>query len=94
MTKTKDKDLRGACSSALFQIQGDVDTTSSTSVSEAAPPSYQEAISEPKLSSPAASAQVMVSYQWDSQTRAIMIKDKLLEAGYKVWMDLTNMRKL
>ena len=93
MTKTKDKDLRGACSSALFQIQGDVDTTPSPSVSEAAPPSYQEAMSEPKSSSASTSAQVMVSYQWDSQTRAIMIRDKLLQAGYKVWMDLTNMRK-
>ena len=36
----------------------------------------------------------MVSYQWDSQPRAIQIRDKLLEAGYQVWMDITNMSKL
>ena len=36
---------------------------------------------------------VMISYQWDSQTRVIMIRDKLRQAGYSVWMDLDHMRK-
>ena len=91
--QTGDEDLQGACSSALFQIHGNVGDPSSPIIPATAPPSYEEAIAEPNLSSASASAQVMVSYQWDSQTRAIMIKEKLLAAGYKVWMDLTNMRK-
>ena len=94
MIQTGDEDLQGACSSALFQIHGiNVGDPSSPIIPATAPPSYEEAIAEPNSSSASASAQVMVSYQWDSQTRAIMIKEKLLAAGYKVWMDLTNMRK-
>ncbi|XP_060073592.1 uncharacterized protein LOC132553371, partial [Ylistrum balloti] len=34
---------------------------------------------------------VMISYQWDSQTLALRLKDVLKHAGYKVWMDVEHM---
>ncbi|KAK3105910.1 hypothetical protein FSP39_008398 [Pinctada imbricata] len=34
---------------------------------------------------------VMISYQWDSQSTMIKVKDKLKIAGYKVWMDVEHM---
>lgn len=84
--KTEDKVLQGKCSSALWQIQGEAEATSADAP-KPTPPSYQEATAS------AASAQVMISYQWDVQQRAIKIRENLKAAGYKVWMDLTNMRK-
>ncbi|XP_072020741.1 uncharacterized protein [Amphiura filiformis] len=38
------------------------------------------------------SGHVMISYQWDSQERAVYIRDKLREHGYKVWFDLDDMK--
>ena len=35
---------------------------------------------------------VMISYQWDSQEVLIEVKDRLQASGYRVWMDLEQMR--
>ena len=35
----------------------------------------------------------MISYQWDSQPIMVKVKDKLRQAGYKVWMDVEHMSK-
>ncbi|XP_022083194.1 uncharacterized protein LOC110975222 [Acanthaster planci] len=34
---------------------------------------------------------IMISYQWDVQRRMIMLKDQLIKAGYRVWMDVDKM---
>ena len=34
---------------------------------------------------------VMISYQWASQPIMVKVKDKLKQAGYKVWMDVEFM---
>ena len=34
---------------------------------------------------------IMISYQWDSQSIMVKVKDKLRQAGYKVWMDVEHM---
>ncbi|WAR05160.1 hypothetical protein MAR_020529 [Mya arenaria] len=36
-------------------------------------------------------AHIMISYQWDSQPVMLHVKDRLREAGYKVWMDVEHM---
>lgn len=33
----------------------------------------------------------MISYQWDSQSVMLKVKDRLKDAGYKVWMDVEHM---
>ncbi|XP_060568089.1 uncharacterized protein LOC132726752 [Ruditapes philippinarum] len=33
----------------------------------------------------------MISYQWDSQAVMMKVKDRLRQAGYKVWMDIEHM---
>ena len=33
----------------------------------------------------------MISYQWDAQERMLELKDELVKAGYKVWMDVEKM---
>ena len=34
---------------------------------------------------------VMISYQWDAQKVMSKVKDSLVQAGYKVWMDVEHM---
>ncbi|CAC5364103.1 unnamed protein product [Mytilus coruscus] len=34
---------------------------------------------------------IMISYQWDSQSVMLKVKDRLKDAGYKVWMDVEHM---
>ncbi|KAH3809763.1 uncharacterized protein LOC127833536 [Dreissena polymorpha] len=34
---------------------------------------------------------IMISYQWDSQNIMLRVKDRLKQAGYKVWMDVEHM---
>ncbi len=34
---------------------------------------------------------VMLSYQWNSQKLVLQIRDELVKAGYKVWMDVDKM---
>ncbi|XP_070547782.1 uncharacterized protein [Ptychodera flava] len=38
------------------------------------------------------SMHVMISYNWDHQEEVIRIKEKLEQKGYKIWIDLDNMR--
>ena len=35
---------------------------------------------------------VMISYQWDSQEMLVEVKNRLQASGYRVWMDLEQMR--
>ena len=37
------------------------------------------------------SQHIMISYQWDHQDLMTRIRDKLKEAGYKVWIDVDHM---
>ena len=88
MKTSNDDGLRAVCKSALWQIEGNVPRTPS--------PLYKEFISEPDpttLISADQPIQVMLSYEWDCQTRVKKLRDSLCAAGYKVWMDLTHMRK-
>lgn len=34
---------------------------------------------------------IMISYQWDAQGIMSKVKDMLMQAGYKVWMDVEHM---
>ena len=34
---------------------------------------------------------VMLSYQWQSQPVMLQVKERLVNAGYKVWMDVDYM---
>ena len=34
----------------------------------------------------------MISYQWHNQKTLIKIRDELKNKGYKVWMDIDNMK--
>ena len=36
-------------------------------------------------------SQIMISYQWDYQSDAKLIKDALEDMGYKIWMDVDKM---
>ncbi len=36
----------------------------------------------------------MISYEWDSQLRAIKLREKLKDQGYNVWMDVEQMGKV
>ncbi|XP_064615557.1 uncharacterized protein LOC135479595 [Liolophura sinensis] len=44
-----------------------------------------------KFASPVNVPHVMISYQWDSKPIMLKVKDKLKDAGYKVWMDVEQM---
>ena len=37
---------------------------------------------------------VMISYNWASQKTVRMIRERLREEGFKVWIDIENMCKL
>ncbi|XP_072050966.1 uncharacterized protein [Amphiura filiformis] len=88
---SQDKDLRGACASAIWQLKGGSSTNTPGTQSHICPPTYEEAITSP-ANNRSPSAQVMISYQWDSQERAIQIRNRLVADGYRVWMDITNMK--
>ena len=38
-----------------------------------------------------ANTQIMLSYEWHSQTQAMALRDELVEEGYTVWMDVDRM---
>lgn len=40
---------------------------------------------------PAKNQHLMISYQWDSQSTMLQIRDKLRSAGFTVWIDVENM---
>ena len=37
------------------------------------------------------SPHVMISYQWKNKAVLLRVRDRLMEEGYKVWMDVHNM---
>ena len=37
------------------------------------------------------SGHIMISYQWATKSTMLRVRDKLQQAGYKVWMDVDNM---
>ncbi len=85
---TDNPGLHEACVSALWQIKG----TYPSATLQLEPPTYQAAISQ-GASPYVQTGRVMLSYQWDHQKQVIKIRDKLKDAGYDVWMDVTNMSK-
>ena len=91
---SQNKDLRGACASALWQIKDGANQTASESgpLQESPPPSYEDSITKPQQQR-STSAQIMISYQWDAQKMALEIRDRLAANGFKVWMDVNNMSK-
>jgi len=34
---------------------------------------------------------IMISYQWDSQPTVLQIRDRLKEAGFRIWIDVEDM---
>ncbi|XP_072035236.1 uncharacterized protein [Amphiura filiformis] len=85
--------LRQASKCALFEINEEtikpIKDDVTTVVSES-PPTYMQAVAEGAKGNMA--GHVMISYQWNSQERAIYIRDKLREHGYNVWLDLDEMK--
>uniref|UniRef100_K1PV25 Uncharacterized protein n=1 Tax=Magallana gigas TaxID=29159 RepID=K1PV25_MAGGI len=51
---------------------------------------FSKIISEPDLINGDCRPHVMISYQWDSQSTMLKVKESLKEAGFKVWMDVEN----
>eukprot|EP00051_Salpingoeca_urceolata_P029183 m.489174 g.489174 ORF g.489174 m.489174 type:complete len:563 (+) comp26461_c0_seq1:107-1795(+) len=75
------KRLKENCQGALFQI--------AKRDAELAPPS---APAGPATPSKKVKGHVMLSYQWDHQPLMVYIKDNLQSRGYKVWMDIEQMK--
>ena len=81
----------------MWEIKGRIpENTSLPTEQHDPPPSYEESITEPNVSAvdkpqTCQAAQVMISYQWDNQRETLKIRDRLTEAGYQVWMDVTDM---
>ena len=40
---------------------------------------------------PMENSHIMISYQWGTKPTMLRVRDKLTQAGYKVWMDVDNM---
>ena len=92
-TSSKNDSLREASKYALFEINEETitPTKAADEGASAPPPTYTQAVAEGMKSN--MSGHVMISYQWDSQERAVYIRDKLRENGYNVWLDLDEMSK-
>ena len=50
-------------------------------------------VSARKMSLADVGGHVMISYQWGSKPIMLLLRDRLLGARYKVWMDVDNMSK-
>ena len=86
------KSLREASKYALFEInKKEITPEQESELRATAPPTYTEAVAEGAKSN--LSGHVMISYQWGSQERALLVRDKLKESGYNVWMDVDEMSK-
>ncbi|XP_072022260.1 uncharacterized protein [Amphiura filiformis] len=87
------RDLRNASAFAFWEINNNrhEDLPTRESIPQESPPSYEEAIKEPRQAM-AHTAKVMISYQWDFQSIAEKIRDNLVNHGYRVWMDVTHLR--
>ncbi|XP_072019663.1 uncharacterized protein [Amphiura filiformis] len=90
LTTSENQPIREASSYAVWEIQDNQRAVEHPNDDDP-PPSYQESVEAHAQSGP--SGHVMISYQWDSQDRVIAIRDNLVQAGYKVWMDVHNIRK-
>ena len=87
------KSLREASKYALFEInKKEITPEQESELRATAPPTYTEAVAAGAKSN--LSGHVMISYQWGSQERALLVRDKLKEAGYNVWMDVDEMSKI
>ncbi|XP_072050347.1 uncharacterized protein [Amphiura filiformis] len=92
LLKSGNKDLQDASSYALWQIKG----TSHENIpirqhpAQYSTPLYEASIKQPKQLR-SKSAQIMISYQWDSKPTATKLRDSLVNSGYRVWMDDTHM---
>ncbi|XP_072019573.1 uncharacterized protein [Amphiura filiformis] len=89
LTTSENQPIREASSYAVWEIQDNQRTAQHPNY-EDPPPSYQESVKAQAQSG--LSGHVMISYQWDSQDRVVTIRDNLVQAGYKVWMDVHNIR--
>ena len=68
-------------------------------VDEEPPPSYQEAVVEKQKTAPNSNStpcHVMISYQFNPAdfVRAKLVKERLVQEGFKVWMDECNSSKI
>ena len=80
----------------MWEIKGRIPENTSLPTAQRDPPrSYEESITQPKGSAvdnpPSPTTQLMISYHWDNQRETLKIRDSLTEAGYRVWMDVTDM---
>ncbi|XP_038078512.1 uncharacterized protein LOC119745902 isoform X2 [Patiria miniata] len=76
MRSCENATLREACTGALWETnEGKIDLPGHVLHTEHA----------------ADNKHIMISYQWDVQKRMIMLKDDLINAGYRVWMDVDKM---
>ncbi|XP_072019557.1 uncharacterized protein [Amphiura filiformis] len=89
LATSESQPIREASSYAVWEIQDNQRTVEHPNYDDH-PPSYQETVEAHAQSGP--SGHVMISYQWDSQDRVTAIRDKLIQTGYKVWMDVDKMR--
>ena len=87
---SNDQHLQNICAHALFNIRGSTDPTNKL---KKASSDYDQGITQPDKSAPSKKTQVMISYQWDSQKMMIQLRNKLVKAGFRVWMDITHMRE-
>ncbi|XP_072020914.1 uncharacterized protein [Amphiura filiformis] len=85
LTVSKNQSLREASTYALWEIQDN-----QRNLHQESPPSGEESIDAHVQTQ--SGGHVMISYQWDIQKRAICIRDRLIQEGYNVWMDIDNMR--
>ena len=97
LASSENSQLRETSNYALFEISEQTikpqkeEVTASAPPASDPPPTYTQAVAEGAKGNK--SGHVMISYQWDSQDRAIYIRDQLQEQGYNVWLDLDEMSK-
>ncbi len=77
--------MKAASSYALWEISRNQEGRRATQPVDS-PPSYEETVRRDSEAS-----QLMISYQWDSKDKVLVIKDSLTRAGVKVWLDEEQM---
>ncbi|XP_072050788.1 uncharacterized protein [Amphiura filiformis] len=93
LRRSTNRNLRNASEMAFWVINNNrrEDLPTRETTQQEPTPSYEESMKEPKRAA-AHPAKVMISYQWDFKNIAVMVRDDLVNNGFKVWMDLTHMR--
>ncbi|XP_072051354.1 uncharacterized protein [Amphiura filiformis] len=92
LLKSTDKNLQDSSAYALWQIKGA--NHGNIPIREhptQGSPLYEASIKRPKQLRSQKTAQIMISYQWDSKPTATKLRDSLVNSGYRVWMDDTHM---